>query len=99
MCGSSLNLELNYSNKFSLKIKKKGYPLERSDLDLLEVNLEIAAITAQFHSLDMPFIKQPNWLFDTTAKYIYLFSFFFLFYKCFEIFLLQIHESSVSTQI
>lgn len=25
---------------------------------------------ARFHALEMPFIKEPHWLFDTTKKYI-----------------------------
>lgn len=42
--------------------------MERSDLQDPDINCQIASIMAQFHSLDMPFIKQPNWLFDTTSK-------------------------------
>lgn len=45
-------------------------PMERNDLQDPDINCQIANIMAQFHSLDMPFIKQPNWLFDTTLKYM-----------------------------
>lgn len=35
-----------------------------------ELSREIAQVMAKFHTLEMPFIKEPHWLFDTTSKYI-----------------------------
>jgi|APCry1669190646_1035306.scaffolds.fasta_scaffold159816_2 hypothetical protein len=42
--------------------------MESNDLQDEKISCQIAKIMAQFHTLDMPFIKQPNWLFDTTTK-------------------------------
>lgn len=35
-----------------------------------EYNAKIAEVMAQFHSLEMPFVKKPNWLFESTISYI-----------------------------
>jgi choline/ethanolamine kinase len=35
-----------------------------------QLSRQIAKVTAKFHTLEMPFIKEPHWLFDTTAKYL-----------------------------
>ena len=31
---------------------------------------KIAKILAKFHALEMPFVKEPKWLFDTTTRYL-----------------------------
>jgi choline/ethanolamine kinase len=41
-----------------------------SDMFDPDLSREIAKVTAKFHTLEMPFIKEPHWLFDTTAKYL-----------------------------
>jgi choline/ethanolamine kinase len=35
-----------------------------------ELSRGIGQVMAKFHTLEMPFIKEPHWLFDTTAKYL-----------------------------
>ena len=40
------------------------------DLHNPNYSTSIAQLMAKFHSLEMPFIKEPHWLFDTTKKYI-----------------------------
>lgn len=37
---------------------------------LPEFSRSIAKVMARFHTLEMPFIKEPQWLFDSTVKYI-----------------------------
>ena len=31
---------------------------------------KIAKTLAKFHALEMPFVKEPRWLFDTTSRYL-----------------------------
>jgi len=52
-------------------MSEKASPMEVADLQDLKLSCQIGQIMAQIHSLDMSFIKQPNWLFDSTAKYKY----------------------------
>lgn len=44
--------------------------MAQNDMYLPEVSRSIAKVMARFHTLEMPFIKEPQWLFDSTVKYI-----------------------------
>lgn len=44
--------------------------MAQNDMYVPELSREIATVMAKFHILEMPFIKEPHWLFDTTAKYL-----------------------------
>ena len=44
--------------------------MDQNDMYIPELSREIAQVMGKFHTLEMPFIKEPHWLFDTTAKYI-----------------------------
>ncbi len=35
-----------------------------------EASSTIASILARFHILEMPFVKEPRWLFDTILRYM-----------------------------
>ena len=43
-------------------------PMNLKDMYLPEYSAQIAEIMAQFHTLEMPFVKKPYWLNDTTSK-------------------------------
>jgi choline/ethanolamine kinase len=45
-------------------------PMDYKDMFNPEFSCQIAQVMAQFHTLEMPFVKKPNWLFDTTSNYI-----------------------------
>lgn len=45
-------------------------PLDYKDMFNTDYSCQIAEAMAQFHSLEMPFVKKPNWIFDTTYSYI-----------------------------
>lgn len=47
-----------------------AFPLDSKDMHIPEYSSQIAEVMAQFHTLEMPFIKKPNWLFDTTYNYM-----------------------------
>lgn len=44
--------------------------MDQNDMYVPELSRSIARVMAKFHTLEMPFIKEPHWLFDTTSKYI-----------------------------
>ncbi len=45
-------------------------PMDNGDMFNPDLSARIAEVMAQFHTLEMPFIKKANWLFDTTSNYI-----------------------------
>ncbi|RNA14177.1 choline kinase alpha isoform X2 [Brachionus plicatilis] len=44
--------------------------MNQNDMYKPELSRSIAKVMARFHTLEMPFIKEPQWLFDSTVKYI-----------------------------
>lgn len=48
----------------------EAYPLRNAEMRLPENIKKMAVVMAQFHSLEMPLAKKPNWLFETTYSYI-----------------------------
>ncbi|CAF0715411.1 unnamed protein product [Brachionus calyciflorus] len=44
--------------------------MAQDDMYVPELSRSIAKVMARFHTLEMPFIKEPQWLFDSTYKYI-----------------------------
>lgn len=48
----------------------EAYPLRSSEMCLPENMVKMAVVMAQFHSLEMPLTKKPNWLFETTYSNI-----------------------------
>lgn len=48
----------------------KATSMAQDDMYVPELSREIAKVMARFHTLEMPFIKEPQWLFDSTVKYI-----------------------------
>lgn len=42
--------------------------MDQNDMYVPELSYEIANVLAKFHTLEMPFMKEPRWLFDTTLK-------------------------------
>ena len=42
--------------------------MDQCDMYVPELSREIAQVMARFHKLEMPFIKEPSWLFDTINK-------------------------------
>ncbi len=42
--------------------------MEQNDMYDMVLSREIARVMARFHTLEMPFIKEPQWLFETTQK-------------------------------
>jgi choline/ethanolamine kinase len=47
---------------------KKAPCLDQNDMYIPKVSSAIAHALAKFHTLEMPFSKEPRWLFETTAK-------------------------------
>lgn len=45
-------------------------PMNCQDMYVPEYSCQIGEVLAQFHTLEMPFNKKPNWLFDTTYSYM-----------------------------
>lgn len=44
--------------------------LDQNDMYIPKVSASIAVALAKFHTLEMPFSKEPRWLFETTVKYL-----------------------------
>jgi hypothetical protein len=44
--------------------------LKSTDLNDPKTSEKIAKMLAKFHALEMPFVKEPRWLFDTTSRYL-----------------------------
>lgn len=42
--------------------------MEQNDMYVPEHSRDIAKVMSHFHTLEMPFIKEPSWLFDTINK-------------------------------
>lgn len=42
--------------------------MEQHEMYIPSASRSIAQVMAKFHTLEMPFIKEPFWLFDNTNK-------------------------------
>lgn len=48
----------------------KSTQLIHKDFANADISHSIASILARLHTLEMPFMKEPKWLFDTTTRYL-----------------------------